>query len=312
MQMNLLTIARRADFGYSLRSHFSDTCARLKSGASYFKTVKGSVNLDKMQRDFHEFTYVTGLVSLAEALLTDMAIEFLVRFPGHMKDKNIQLDMLGELGSVGAAVELLAIKAINDWSYGRFADFVQQVIALYDKKASLDHGLLEDVSELKATRDLFIHASGKVNKAYLNKAGIKARNRKIGTKLELGAKYIAHVEATVERFISKLEKLVPAEFMRMGKVSAFQAMWEATVLAKFVPFEMGWIVENDNMVRPNDKGLSWGWSSSEKMLLDFFLGIYNENYPSRKYDVMSALRRWPPPTNEGKIIMSWFDSPFWF
>jgi hypothetical protein len=310
--MNLLTIARRADFGDSLNSLFSNARARLRSGASYFKTVEASLTLDKMQREFHESTYLAGLVSIAEALLTDMANEFLVRYPGHIRDKNLPLDALATLGSVGAVVESLSAKTINDWSYGRFSEFVKQVILLYDKKGSLDSALLYHVSELKATRDLFVHGAGEVNKVYLSKAGDKARSRRLGSKLELGIKYLAHADTIISKFVAELETMVPDDMKRMGKASAFRSMWEATVLSKFVPFDKGWITESENMVRPNDEGLSWDWSGSEKMLLDFFLGIYNEEYPSREHDVMSAIRRWPPTTNEGKVIMSWFDSPFWF
>ncbi|MBH0179671.1 MAG: hypothetical protein HP491_17870 [Nitrospira sp.] len=310
--MNLLTITRRADFGDSLNSLFSNARARLRSGASYFKMVESSLTLDKMQREFHESTYLTGLVSIAEALLTDMATEFLVRYPGHIKDKNLPLDALATLGSVGAVVESLAAKTINDWSYGRFSELARQVILLYDKKASLDSAILDDVSELKATRDLFVHGGGEVNNIYLSKAGIKARSGRLGSRLELGSKYLAHADMTIGQFVAGLETMVPDDMKRMGKASTFRAMWEATVLSEFVSFDTGWVTENENMVRPNDQGLKWGWSGSEKMLLDFFLGIYNEEYPSREHDAMSALRRWSPTTNEGKVIMSWFDSPFWF
>ncbi len=310
--MHLLTIARRADFGDSLKTLFRNARARLQSGASYHKMVGSSLALDKVQREFHESTYLAGLVSIAEALLTDMASEFLVRYPGHIKDKNLPLDTLATAGSVGAAIESLSAKTINDWSYGRLGEFVKQVVLLYDKKASLDASLLDEISELKATRDVFIHGSGEVNKIYLSKAGDQARSKRLGSKLELGGAYLANAEVVVNKFVAALEAIVPDDMKRLGKASTFRAMWEATVLSKFVPFDKGWVMESEDMVRPNDEGLSWGWSGSEKMLLDFFLGIYNEEHPSREHDVMSALRRWPPSTNEGKVIMSWFDSPFWF
>ena len=310
--MNLLTIARRADFGYFLTANFEDVRSRLKAGASYRDVVKTSVLLDKTQTQFHEFTYLTGLASLAEAMVFDSATAFLSRYPGHLTDKGVPLATLAEAGSIGTAVEALAMKAVNDWSYGRFSDLVKNVIALYDKKASLDTALIDDLSEIKATRDLFVHANGKVNRIYLSKAGAKARSTRVGENIALGDKYLQHVEQTVERFIAEFEAAIPSSMKTMGRTTTFRAMWEATVLEKHVPFDSGWKTENENMVRPIDTGLAWSWSHSEQMLVDFFIGIYSEDYPTRKYDLMSALRRWPPATNEGKVIMSWFDSPFWF
>ena len=101
--MNLLTIARRADFGYFLTAHFEDVRSRLKAGASYRDVVKTSVGLDKTQTQFHEFTYLTGLASLAEAMVVDSATAFLSRYPGHLTDKGVPLATLAEAGSRGGA-----------------------------------------------------------------------------------------------------------------------------------------------------------------------------------------------------------------
>jgi len=310
--MNLLTLARRADFGRSLSSRLGDARARLTAGVSFRELVGRSVVLDRTQNEFHESIYLTGIVSIAEALVTDLGNEFLVRYPGHIKTKDIPLDLLITLGSVGAVVESFAARTINEWAYGRFPELVNKVATLYDKNSSLDPDLLDDMSEIKATRDLFVHGAGVVNKIYLEKAGQKARAGRLGEKIGLGIAYLKHAEATISRLASDLEMTIPLKFKSMGKAAAFQSMWEATKLATFVPYDIGWVTEGADMIRPNNEGLEWTWSSSEKMLLDFFLGIYSEEYPSRKYDVLSALRRWPPTTDEGKVIMSWFDSPFWF
>lgn len=311
--MNLLTLARRANLGYSLQTRFKEARTRLQSGKAYSKSVRTSAKLTPVQVDFHEFTYLTGLVSLAEALLADIGSDFLSRFPGHLKDKTIPFNTLSEVGSVGAVIDSLVAKTINDWSYDRFTTFANQIVKLYDKKSSLDSQLLEHMAEIKATRDLYIHASGRINRIYLNKAGAKSREDQIGEKLELGSAYLSHVENTIAKFIDELGGCIPEKLKRMGKASAFREMWNATALSNCVPFETGWKIVNDNMVRPNEKVFAWAWSGSEKMLLDFFLGIYGgDKCPGREHDLMSALSRWPPATDEGQVISSWFDAPFWF
>ena len=74
-------------------------------------------------------------------------------------------------------------------------------------------------------------------------------------------------------------------------------------------------VLQEDLPSPSFDGIfAWAWSGSEKILLDFFLGIFygGDKCPGREHDLMSALSRWPPATNEGEVISSWFDAPFWF
>ena len=218
--MNLLTLARRATFGHSLQTRFKEARARLQSGKEYSKSVRTTAQLNSVQIDFHEFTYLAGLVSLTEALLADLGSDFLSRYPGHLKEKTIPLNTLSELGSVGAVVDSLVEKTINDWSYDRFSNFAKYIVELYNKKSSLDEELLEHMAEIKATRDLYIHANGRINRVYLNKAGAKSRNIQSGEKLKLGTAYLSHVEKTIVKFIDQLENCIPEKLKHMGKTSA--------------------------------------------------------------------------------------------
>jgi len=249
-QMNLLAISRRADFGYSLGTHIGNARSRLAAGASYFDSVQKTVTLERTQTAFHESTYLIGIVSIAEALVTDLGREFLIRYPGHIKDKGTSLDAIGSLGSAGALIDALASKTINDWAYSRFSELVERVVKLFDQKASLDAALVEEISEIKATRDLFVHGSGTINEIYLNKAGKKARKRTIGEQLPLGPAYLQHAQRQIDEFVRAIEAAIPPQFAKMGKVSTFRSMWEATVLAEFVPFDVGWTIESDDTVRP--------------------------------------------------------------
>jgi hypothetical protein len=310
--MDILTVARRANFGASITSLLENAKTKLLAGASYSKSVRAAVSMDEAQREFHDFTYLTGIVSLVEGVVTDLTMEFLIQYPGHLKSKGLSLDIVSEAGSIGATIELLAEKSANELSYGKFVDHIDYVVNLYNKGFKFDADVLADTAEIKATRDLFVHSGGKVNKIYIGKAGAKARSKSIGSTLQLGDTYIGHAEQTIRGFLDQLNLLIPEKTKRMGKATTLRQMWDATTLARHVPFDKGWTVENEDMVRPNDDGLGWLWSGSEKMLVDFFLGIYSEDYPGRRHDVMSALRKWPPATNEGKVMMSWFDSPFWF
>ena len=310
--MHLLTISRQAHFGDALKTRFEQARSQLEIGHSYCLAVSGVKLLNADQRKFHQATYLTGLVSLMESLVYDLGFEYLMCYPGRLTGKNIKLDLLSKAGSVGKIVEELVLKELNELSYNRFGLFVEDVVNLFNKNVEVDRNLLAELSEVKATRDVYVHAGGKINSIYLSKAGDKARSRVVGNELNLGEDYIRNIEVIFDQFISELEKIVPQKFFESGRATTFKAMWEATCLAKIVPFDKGWFLEGRDMVRPKDEVVEWRWSDSERPLLNFFLGIYSEDYPGRNNDVMTALRCWSPETDEGKVMMSWFDNPFWF
>ncbi|MEM4986267.1 hypothetical protein V8G57_02590 [Collimonas sp. H4R21] len=310
--MNLLTVARTSGFGQSIREHFSKVKKQLDDGSSYFSAVNKSVELSASQQLFHEATYLIGLMSIAEALLFDLAQEYLLQNPGHIKDKGLSLDMLAKSGSPAGVIAIMAEKTVIEWSYGRFQDFVKQVVTLYAGDKTINSGPLNQLLEIKATRDLYVHASGLVNELYISKAGPNIRGDRIGDQIPLGKSYLRKAEKAIKEFVVEMEVLILPKLRGVGRATALRRMWDATALAKRVPFEKGWHVLSEEMVMPNDEGLSWRWSGSEKMLVDFFLGIYNQDYPTRTHDLMSALRRWPPSTDEGKVMLSWIDNPFWF
>jgi len=110
--------------------------------------------------------------------------------------------------------------------------------------------------------------------------------------------------------LSEFYRLGPGLFADRGKTVAFREMWEATRLNSLVGFDDAWKIENAEMVRP--KTIEWLWSSSEKALYDFFLGIYSPSHPDRTTDAIEALLRWPPPYVESRVIASWMESPFTF
>jgi hypothetical protein len=219
--------------------------------------------------------------------------------------------LLNETGSVAGAIEALAEKTVHAWSYGRFADYVQRAIDLLAAETSLDPALMNEIAEMSATRDTYVHANGIANREYLANAGALARTG-LGRKLEMGQSYLSQAEQALGRFIDEVEESIPERIKALGKASAFREMWDATSLAKTVPFDEGWLVESEDMVRSKKAGLAAEWAHTEQMLRDFFLAISNESSEGQPYDVSSALWRFSPASNEGKVIASWISSPFWF
>jgi hypothetical protein len=310
--MNLLTVARRASLGKRISDQFTLARARFVSGSNCSQVVVGAGILNPAENEFFESMYITGLVSTVEATVADLATEFLKCYPGHLAEKSISLDTLDKAGSIGTAIAVLAEKNANEWSYRRFSEFVGWALGLFDSQARLPDDLIANVTEIKATRDVYVHANGVVNNIYLTKAANFARSSLIGGRLGLGHAYVTHAEQTLGGLLDAFETAIPDKFKQMGRVSAFTEMWNATCLCRLNAFEECWQVEARDMIRPLPKVLEWHWSHSEKMLVDFFLGMYAQDHDAREYDMMAALRRWEPASNEAKVMASWSNAPFWF
>ena len=82
-----------------------------------------------------------------------------------------------------------ATQKILDLAYGRFDKFIATLLGAFDISTSIDSNLIENVNEIKCTRDCLIHADGKANVLYLQKAGGKARVHKKGDVLKIDYKY---------------------------------------------------------------------------------------------------------------------------
>lgn len=311
--MQLLTVARRATLGSGISERLNRGRNNLEVGATYFEKTTGLEYLSDDEIEFHCAACLSGVFGVIESLITDIAIDYLTCFPGHLSNKSISLEELSDSTSITEAIRKQAEASVNKWSYKRFSEFLVQVANILNKKWNFDEELLSHVQEIKATRDIYTHNGGIANQLYFEKAGEKVRSPDYNNKLGMDVAYVKEALIVLEAFLDEFDRSIPEKIKNQKKVQAFQEMWNATRLAKLVPFNEGWHIElKDDMVRPIDEALDRYWSHSEKPLMDFFLGIYASHYPMREKDVFEAMRRWPPSTNEGKVMVSWMDCPFWF
>jgi hypothetical protein len=307
--MNQLTVARRARLAETLAECYDRLKGELGIADTYLRAVGQVAQLAPDARNFHWALFLMGLQALLEAYMADASTEFLVAFPGHIRDKQLTLDAVVNSGSVLGVIEEAAARTVRDVTYRRFPDMVVTMLGWFDKSASLEPKLLALVNEVKCTRDAYTHGAGLATPIYIDKAGSEAR-AELGKPLPLNQFYVCSALELVGQFVDEFHRKGPSRYLSYGRAKAMEEMWNATCLSRLVPFAKAWRVEKDDMVRPLDT--DWLWSSSEEALYHFFLAIYNVRYPTRTVDAFEALRRWSPGTPEGRIILSWMESPFWF
>lgn len=314
--IHLLTVGRRAHMGQLLCDKKTEALTKLSTAKSFDLSVRNA-RFGCQSEEFHNQILLMGVCGILENFLTDITVEFLTCYPGALESKVFSLETLANAGSVSALLEEMAEKEINALSYKSFPEMLKCFEKIFSFKKSLDEKLINDLNEIKCTRDVYIHSDGKANTVYLRKTGEFGRVR-IGEKLPLGKDYLADAIVKTTALIEEFFAGGPANYSKFGRVKAFKEMWEATCLSKVIAFDEAWIdggpivKGGEHIVRPTQKAKDWGWSHSEKALYNFFFKIYGGPGCPTSTDTIEALVRFPPSTPEGLIIISWMHSPFVF
>ncbi|MDP2181202.1 MAG: hypothetical protein Q8K99_01355 [Actinomycetota bacterium] len=310
--MDYLAIANRAQLGHRLALRRIMVIHELEAAKTLFAKSKGSLSMSSREDRFLRSAFLVGVFSQVEAYMCDMAIELLVAFPGKLPKKDINLERFALSGSIVETIRASAAEHVNGVTFNkRFPDTVRTLLGFFDSKKPLDDTRLSVVNEVKCTRDVVVHNGGIVDDRYLAKAGSRSRGEE-GKHVPLDDAYIEDSMDAIIGLLSEFYELGPARFTGWVPSRAFREMWEGTVLESLVPFNDAWqIEEREDHDRVILKEVSWRWSSSEKMLFDFFLAIHNPRNPAIDTNVVQALQRWKSPSSENRIMRSWLDTPFW-
>ncbi len=261
---------------------------------------------------FHHASVLMGLLGYLEAAMTDIACKVLLAYPGKLSGKSVDFKVLAECGSITEVLSEKSQRAVADMSYARFDAYAEKFFELFSAQSSPHHELIATVGEMKATRDIYAHAGGRVNRTYLDKAGVNSRATQIGGELGIDQAYTLKAFDEVSAFLDAIEAAIPDKIKNHGRIETVKQMWEATVLEARVPSTDAWVEESQDIARPSTQMLGFAWSHSEKMLVDFFLGIYSEDHTERLYSLVAALDRWPARSHERIVMQSWLEAPFGF
>lgn len=306
--MHLLTVARRATLGPTIVRRHDVAASELDAAHSLLSTVLTLPDLPAGQERLARSNYLVGLISLVEAYAADMAVEILVAYPGKLSAKVVDVESLSRSGSIVDAIQIAAESHVQRVTRQAFGEWFGELLSLFDPSAPIDQATVSQASEIALTRNLLVHNGGIVNNTYLASAGRLGRAEE-GKAIPLDDAYLAASRDSLVSLLDEFHQRGPSRFEDRDRVRAFREMWEASTLQNLVGFDVAWEIGPRHALYKRD--FQWGWSPSEKMLFDFFLTIFNPRHPDLEFGVVDALRRWPAPYVEGRIIRSWLDSPFW-
>jgi len=161
--------------------------------------------LERSQR--YEVRYLTSssfqhFVSVFEDYLFGLLRAWLTAYPASLSKKQIEFGTLLRAGQVELVVRSVVDKELNELKYERVADW----FAYLEKLARLgcpNPETIEQLAEIKATRDILVHNQGIANATYISKSGALGRCRE-GEELTLPETYHRASWQTIQAFVQDM------------------------------------------------------------------------------------------------------------
>lgn len=149
------------------------------------------------------------LVTIFEAYFFDLLARWLAAHPGILFRKQVDLETVLSAADKTAVLQLVVERELNEVKYRRVADWFEYLRKLVSVSGPTDEEVAR-LSEIKAGRDILVHAQGVVNAVYLAKAGARARYV-IGDILELPEPYFRNASDLIEKLTADLAAAVAAK-----------------------------------------------------------------------------------------------------
>lgn len=138
-------------------------------------------------------------VSLFEDFIFELLRAWLVAYPASLAKKQIELGAILQAPDKAAIVLTVADKELNELKYGRLADwfvYLERLTRLGFPNADE----IENLAEIKASRDVLVHNKGIANTTYVSKSGVRARFA-VGEELEISEQYHRASWETINRVV---------------------------------------------------------------------------------------------------------------
>lgn len=309
--MQYATLTRKANFIHILDIKYGQITNYLTEAESYYKRLQADLQ-GTNEQEIHNATILMGLVSWFEGFLNDVIGEFLICFPIKLDNKSYKIKDIIKDGSITNTIKNIIERRVADISYQNINDMFKD----YSDYLSIDFESYKSdlvfIQEIKATRNIYIHNNGLVNSTYLDTAGAQSRTSEINTKLIINKTYIENVFALFNKFLKQFYEDIRTKYIHFDKTYVFKEMWNNSYFKTHSMHSECWEYQENILTGSTEAADTFGWSSSEQLLYNFYRSIYygfDDNY---KVDFPELFKKWPPESNDGQLVMTWLDNPFYF
>lgn len=245
-----------------------------------------------------------SLVAELEDLLAELARMVLLAFPLKAKKKSIPATAasLLEANLYGDVLNKIIASELHDLFYEGPAKIRQRIEEIISA-----HDILSPVwpkyMEMRARRDIGLHAGWKSNQVYRDKA--REHSAPETTKwLHPDDNYFQQACSLGAEMCDALRSHCEVKFEICTPKMVFKEMWIKSPLNRVMSYEDAW--GTGSMPLPKTEMLEWGWSGSERLLVDFFKYIY---YGTGSYNVGDIFERWPG--SRSQVVRAWLERPFY-
>jgi hypothetical protein len=152
-------------------------------------------------------------VSLFEDFFFELLRSWLAAYPANLSKKQVEMGAVLKAPDKSAIILTVVDRELNELKYERLADWFQYLHRL-TKLGCPTADEIEELAEIKASRDILVHNNGIANATYVSKAGTLARY-KDGEKLEIPEHYHRVSWETISKVVrdvsvAAIDKLRPS------------------------------------------------------------------------------------------------------
>ena len=164
--------------------------------------------------------FVLG-VSKFEIMLSDVLIYFFKNIPEKLDIKEAKFSKY-ELLYEGELMGLKIERWVNDLSYKNVTDLLKCFCRTLSIDSDYSNISIDDLIEIKETRNLLLHNNLVVNNLYLQKAGKNKRADIQGVKLKVDQEYIIQSISTLNQLVIEIEDNLKSKYCKYTKIAALQ------------------------------------------------------------------------------------------
>lgn len=219
--------------------------------------------------------FVLG-VSSFEIMLSDVLIYFLKNIPEKLDIKEARFSKY-ELLYEGELTGLKIERWVNDLSYKNVTDLLERFYRILSIDSDYSNISIDNLIEIKETRNLLLHNNLVVNNLYLQKAGKNKRADRQEVKLKVDQEYIIQSVSTLYQLVIEIEDNLKSKYCKYTKIAALQRLWNYLFHSPVLRFEDYWIVDESKDEIPGLKRSKHetGISNSERMFLGMWRAHFN-------------------------------------
>jgi hypothetical protein len=219
------------------------------------------------------------MISATETMLTDTYIYYLRSFPESFDFKDTKFSK-DDILSANLAIDLIEQQiernAISQ-AYESFPELLRSFVKTIGiSEPPLDQNLIDQIVEVKETRNLLLHSNLQVNRRYVTKAGQFRRTDREGSTLPLAQKYVSEGCENLTRLLKELEARIGKTYASYTKLAALRRLWDYLFSSPIMEFNDFWVTNEEE-----DKVIALKVSRWEKQLSSSehaFLGVWRAHF----------------------------------